>query len=532
MKVVLGSQMQAIDRIAIQEVGIPGIVLMENAGRAVVDILWRRFEHLLRHRVGIVVGKGNNGGDGMVIARHLINDGVEVDLFLLGKPEEFKGDAAVNFNILDNMGVAPVSFANRQDFLANREELECSEIIIDSIFGTGLTKPVRGLYKDVIDYINELDRFVAAVDLPSGMCADRGRIGVNIRADLTVTFALPKLGSLIYPSAEDVGRLYIAPISIPDNALASLDIQINLLMPEYVSCPSLRRDASSHKGDFGHLLVIAGSRGLSGAAVMAARSAMRIGAGLVTLAVPESMNPIFEQQLIEVMTRPLPETEAGSLSVHAAETVLSSLDRYDAALIGPGLSTDEETQALVRELIPRMNLPLILDADGINALAESPEILHERAQTIDTAMNPMLITPHPGEMARLMKKTVAEVQSNRIEATREITNEFGVYTVLKGARSIIAHPNGQIFINSTGNPGMASGGTGDVLAGILGGLIVQGHAPGEAANFGVYLHGLAGDIVAKNIGQHCLMACDLIEVLPEALMTACEEQSEESEESE
>lgn len=506
MKIVTSEEMQRVDKDAQTRYGISGLILMENAGIQTVRHIEEKYGELKKKRVIVVSGKGNNGGDGFVIARHAANRDADVSVFLLADAKGISGDAKTNLVILKKMKV-PV-YTGISNLKGSLKE---SDLIVDAIFGTGLKTDVKGIYAKAIDLINKSGRPVIAVDIPSGIDADTGRIkGIAVKADATVIFGLPKIGHFIYPGAAHSGSLKIADISIPKTLTEKSLIKARLITRDHVKkiLPVRRPDA--HKGDFGHVFIIAGSPGLTGAAIMAGLSALRIGAGLVTLGIPEGLNNIFETRLTEAMTLPLPQTEEGTIAVSARTRILNFLKKADAVAIGPGLSQNRETAQLVRELMREVKIPIVIDADGINALSGHAEILKK-------AKGAVVFTPHPGEMARLINSSAAEINKDRIGIARRFAQQYNIITVLKGAGTIIAEPSGFIYINSTGNPGMASGGTGDVLTGMIAGLIAQRCSPPDAAIAGVFLHGLAGDLAAKDRGEAGLIAGDVIEKIPEAI---------------
>jgi hydroxyethylthiazole kinase-like uncharacterized protein yjeF len=512
MKVATAEQMQELDRKAIEGYKIPGIVLMENAGRGAAEVISSAFPDIQNKKIAIVAGKGNNGGDGFVIARHLLNRGVSVKVYLLTDPKALRGDAEINYHIFSRMKGEVISVPSSKDYQKVKRELEKFDLLIDGIFGTGLDAEVRGYYREVIDHLNTLQRPIVAIDIPSGLDANTGKpFGTAIRAALTVTFGLPKVGHLISPGPDYVGALKVIDISIPRRLVEEEKIQTHLLESEeirrWLSAP---RRPDTHKGDYGHLLVISGSVGKTGAAAMACEAALRIGAGLVTLAIPKSLNAIMEIKLTEVMTEPLPETPKQSLSLRAFNSILRLCENKKAVVIGPGLGTFKETQSLVLKLIKTLDLPVVLDADGLTALATQPKIL-------PTANRSLILTPHPGEMARLIQSTPKEVQEDRIGISRNFSQSRQVHLILKGHRTLITTPKGEVFINPTGNPGMASGGTGDVLTGMIGGLICQGFEILPSLQIAVYLHGLAGDKVASERGEKSLVATDIIEKIPALL---------------
>lgn len=512
MKVATAEQMQALDRKTIETYGIPGVVLMENAGRGATEAITHAFPDIPERKVAVIAGKGNNGGDGFVIARYLLNRGVSVKVFLLADPRSLRGDAEINFQVFLRMKGEVLPIPSFKDYQKIKKELEKFDLLIDAIFGTGLDAEIRGYYREVIDHLNTLHKPVVAVDIPSGLDANTGKpLGTALRASLTVTFGLPKLGLLIPPGLDYVGELKIIDISVPERLIDEEKIQIHLVEGKEIrSWLAIPRCRDTHKGDYGHLLVLAGSVGKTGAAAMACQAALRVGAGLVTLGIPESLNAIMEVKLTEAMTEPLPETPKQTLSLKAFNSILRLCENKDALVIGPGLGTYKETQQLVLKLIKTVELPIVLDADGLTALAT-------QIKTISSLERPLILTPHPGEMARLLGSTVKQVLEDRIGTSRNFSQTYHVYLVLKGHRSLIATPQGEIFINPTGNPGMASGGTGDVLTGMIGGLICQGVDSLSSLQAAVYLHGLAGDQVASEKGEKSLIATDLIEKLPSVL---------------
>lgn len=506
LKVATAEQMREFDRRTAEEFGVPSLVLMENAGRHVAETAARMLGSPHERRVVIVAGSGNNGGDGFVAARHLHDAGAVVSVFLLADPGRVKGDAKVNLDILLDRGFS-VQQVNDASQLA--DALSDADLVVDAIFGTGLHGDVSGLIRDVISAMNAAQTPVLAVDIPSGVDADSGKIwGVAVRADCTVTFALPKIGLLVYPGASCVGELTVADIGIPDQLFD--EVMVEMPTREWVAARLPHRPPDAHKGTFGTTLVIAGSPGLTGAAAMAAESALRAGCGLSTLAVSAGLQDLMATKLTEVMTRGLPETEDRAISSDAVRDALALSERATAVVLGCGLGTHPETAKFVRRFVKSATKPIIIDADGLNAFAGDTRVLEEQHTDL-------ILTPHPGEMSRLIGTAASEVQSNRIETARSAAARFRSVVVLKGARTLIAEPGGRVYINTTGNPGMATGGTGDVLAGIIGGLLAQGMSASGAAVCGVYVHGLAGDIAAESVGAAGMIAGDVIRAIPYAL---------------
>lgn len=513
MKVVSPSTMRQMDKIAIEEFKIPGVILMENAGIKVaqaVKNMWKAAKNGVSRKVVFFCGKGNNGGDGFVAARHLVNMGFEASVFIIADPDSITGDAAINLEIIKNLDIAIKVIKEEADLGEAKDLAKGAFVLVDAIFGTGLKGQVRGIAKSVIEIINQLEIPVISVDIPSGICGSTGKVlGAAVKAHQTVTLALPKTGLLLYPGAEYVGELITADISMPTKLVKSIDAEAELLDAEWVRQCFKAFPADAHKGTFGRVFIIAGSVGMTGAAALAATAAVRSGAGLVTIGIPEGLNDILEVKVTEAMTLPLPETPSGSLGKRAKEKSLDFAGKCDAVVLGPGLSTNPETVEFVRGFIAECSVPMIVDADGLNALAEYPDIFKE-------AKAPIVITPHPGEMARLLSTSVSDVQEDRIWAVKTAAKKFGCTAVLKGARSLIATTDGKLIINPTGNAGMATGGSGDVLAGMIGAFLARGMKPYEAAAAGIYLHGLAGDLAAKKQGQICLAASDIIDFLPKA----------------
>lgn len=519
MKILTAAQMQRIDRLTTEQWGIPSLKLMENAGRAVVDYLSERFSPLSDQKILILCGRGNNGGDGLVVARLLRELGLSPQVLLFGDAELVAGDAAANLKRLSASGL-PKVVSDAATWQSLRPQLEDSTLVVDALLGTGLSKPLAGLLLEVVRDINS--RFgkarVVAVDLPSGISADSGELpGEVVQADVTVTFTAPKIAHVFPPASERAGEWVVKPIGTPREALEQdVSLNLNLTSAEELGWLAQPRKADAHKGDFGHVLIIAGSVGKTGAAALAARAALRAGAGLVTVATPKSALPIIASLGMEFMTEPLPETETGTISLRAFDFgLLDKLVEGKSALaIGPGIGTVLETVEFVRTAVNRYDLPLVLDADGLNAFAHCMSAF----RVSGGYEHPAVLTPHPGEMARLCGQTKAAIQGQRVTTARDFASRYKVHLVLKGFRTVSAAPTGQVWINPTGNPGMATGGTGDVLTGLLAGLLAQRFAKPaiEVIAAAAYLHGLAGDLAARRLGQASMIAGDLVEALPEA----------------
>ncbi len=513
MKVFTAQKMQEIDRRTIEDIGIPGIVLMENAGRGTFSQIMKRFPDKLKKQVSVICGKGNNGGDGFVIARYLNNIGVNVSVLLLAPEHDIKGDALINLTSYKKISGSVIEVSDKASWIKTFNNFVCkSELIIDAIFGTGLSSEVRGLYRTVIDNLNNLsDVSVVSVDIPSGIDASSGRIlGTAVSADLTCTFGFSKTGLVMEPGKSRAGTIEIIDIGIPPNVVKSDDIDTIVPDNDYFHGLLPERKPDSHKGSFGHALIIAGSKGKTGAASLCGMAAMRSGTGLVTLAVPGSMNNAVESKTLEIMTEPLADSIDGTLTKESIPRIIKLLEGKNAVAIGPGLSVTDDTKTLLVEFIKLCQVPVVIDADGLNILAENLSILKNRSSAI-------ILTPHPGEMSRLTGLSTRQIQENRVETARNFSIEHQVYLVLKGSGTVICNPYGRTFINPTGNPGMASGGMGDALTGIITGLLAQGLNTLDAAVFGVFAHGMAGDIVAKENAPTGLLASDVIERIPSTL---------------
>lgn len=505
-KLATSEEMRELDRRAEQEFGVPSIVLMENAGRGVYEAVAHLIGNVQGKHVAVVAGRGNNGGDGFVAARHLRDAGAQVKVLLLANPSEVTGDARINLDILLKTGL-PVQPISVSDNLT--AELAHCDVIIDSIFGTGIRGEVTGLPAEAIRAINSSNRPVVSVDIPSGLDANTGRIlGNCVQAHCTVTFALPKIGLVTYPGATCVGKLTVQDIGIPHSLYETISVELS--SEKWVASKLPNRPPDAHKGSFGTTIVIGGSSGMIGAAVLAGESALRCGTGLSITAVPASLQDVAAAKLTEVMTRPLPETETRAISSNALEPALQLCEKASAVVLGCGIGTHESTREFVVTLLSSLEKPLLLDADALNCLAVDPTALENKH-------GPVVITPHPGEMARLLKTNTQEIQADRLATARLASSRFHSVVVLKGARTIIAEPSGRVFVNPTGNHGMATGGTGDVLAGAIGSLMAQGLSPLEAAICGAFIHGMAGDLSAHELGDAGMMAGDVLKALPKAM---------------
>ena len=511
MRILNAAQMREADRFTIEDIGIPSLVLMENAGRQVVAAMEAAYEARLDGRVAILCGRGNNGGDGFVVARTLLQRGIDTAVFVIGAVADVRGDARTNLEILGRLGVTVVEINDEQAWELHFSEISQCTLLVDAMFGTGLSSPLRGMLETVVADVNASGIPIVSIDLPSGLSADTPQlVGDCIDAAMTVTLAAPKLPLVLPPGESHAGDVVIADIGIPHEVLNGLDgRRIELLTPEQLRELVEPRTAESHKGDFGRVTIVAGSRGKTGAAHLAAMGALRSGAGLVTVATPGSCLPIVASMGAEFMTEPLPESKEGSVTKAAIERILEM--RHDVIACGPGLGRAPAVGEFVRALIQRSDVPLVLDADALTVLADDPAALIGRED------RDVIITPHPGEMARLIGGTVEDVQNNRIEVAADFATTHHLYVVLKGHRTIVATPDGSVYINPTGNAGMATGGTGDLLTGMIAAWLAQLLDAEAACRLAVFLHGAAGDLAEADEGQVSMTATDVLGYLGDAL---------------
>ena len=515
--IVTADQMRALDHRTITEAHVSSLTLMERAGAGVVAQMEERFGPLAGKSIAVVCGKGNNGGDGFVIGRLLRRSKVRVQLLLLVSPTELGRDAKTMYQLFQR-AAGQSAITRPTDAEDLRRRLTASDIIVDAIVGTGLSAPIDDLYRDAILAINAAGRPTVAVDLPSGLHADTGNVlGVAVQADLTVTFGLPKIGLYNGSGIDCSGTVRVVDIGIPVSFVEAVGSRLMLLTDATARAALPTRRPSSHKGTYGHVGIVAGSVGKTGSAAMAGLVALRVGTGLVTVAVPSSVNDALEAKMLEVMTLPMPETKARTFARTGLERLLAFAATRDAVVIGPGLTTHPETVDLVQEFVKRIDKPCVLDADALNALAGKASLLTQ-------CRRPPIITPHPGEMARLeTDATTQSVNQDRLGTAMRFARDRGAIVILKGARTVIARPDGLTAICPTGNPGMATAGTGDVLTGMVGGLLAQRLSPWDAACTATYFHGLAGDLAANIYGQAGMLARDLIRQIPHALTSTTHE---------
>lgn len=492
MKIASSEEIKVIDKSAESVYSIPPLILMENAGISAFNLCLSTLKEINGKRVIVFCGPGNNGGDGLVVARHLFIHGFDVKLYLCeGKTQS--PERKINLEIAERLGIPQI------------REFEKGDLFVDALLGVGLSKPPEGRIKNCIDFINACNLPTISLDIPSGISSSSGAfLGNAVKATKTITFGLPKIGLLLYPATEYIGELYLAKISLPDEL--SKELNTNLLTGSEMARMLPKRPPNSHKGSFGKILVIAGSSGMTGAATLCCQGAMAMGAGLVYLAIPESLCDVMASKLTEVIIKPLPETKKKTLSPSAYNGIIDIAKKCDVCIIGPGISRHYETKKLINTLINRLSLPIILDADGISAI--SP---------LEIKGKNVLLTPHPKELADFLKIDVEDIERDRPGIVRKIIKEYKTSILLKGYRTIIGY-GGQIYINPSGNSGMATGGSGDVLSGICGALVGQGLSLGEAACVGSFLHGLSGDIAKEKKTEYSLIAGDLVSFLPCAIM--------------
>jgi len=505
MKIVTAAEMRAIDRATNERFGVPSLTLMENAGAAVADYALSHYASA--ERIVVLCGKGNNGGDGFVAARRLHQVGKKVEVILLANPDELRGDAAMMFG---ELSVPAIPVLSSEELRSDRVQVALhADLYLDAILGTGFKPPVSGLYGDAIAIMNASELPVIAVDIPSGADADgmTAQTGIIARAETIVTFTAPRPAHVF--SLLTAGETAVAAIGSPEEAIVSA-LQLNVITPRYLARLIGPRPAESNKGSYGHVLVVGGSRGKAGAAAMAGISVLRAGAGLSTVATAESVLSTVAGFHPELMTEPLPETDAGTISTDAQDRIEGLAKGKSVLAIGPGISRDPQTSELVRRLVAKVHAPMVVDADGLNAFEGRTKELNGKGRTL-------VITPHPGEMARLAGLSIPDVQKDRLGVARKFAREHELIVVLKGHRTLVVRPDGEAWVNTTGNPGMATGGTGDILTGITAGMIAQHTKDAFAAVLAaVHLHGLAGDVMRESVGEHSLVATDLLQGLPEA----------------
>jgi NAD(P)H-hydrate epimerase len=503
MKVCSVQEMRSLDREASKRYGIPEEILMENAGEAAYAVMANDIG-VRDKRFVVVCGVGNNGGDGLVVARKILSGRGRVKVFIIGDPAKFSGAAKKNFEIASRLALEIHSVETAGPM---RTDIAHADAVVDALFGTGLTRHVTGPYREVIELINAKGRRIFSLDVPSGIDGDTGKVlGLAVRAHATIAFGLPKRGNLLYPGYEHGGNLFVSPISFPP----ALQDRRNIKVSINTSIPLPTRNKEGHKGDFGEVLFIAGASNYLGAPYFAAYSFLKAGGGYARLAAPASIAPYIAAKGSEIVLIPQKETTGGSLSRKNRSELLSLADKMDLVVIGPGLSLNDETQDLVSDLAAKIEKPLLVDGDGLTAISSNLKILQKRKA-------PTILTPHLGEMSSLTQKKVADIDRDKIGILQKTAKELSALIVLKGAHSLIGYPDGQVFINMSGNPGMAKAGTGDVLTGTIAAMHGLGLPVPEAVRKGVFIHGFAGDLAAEARGEDSISAQDILEYLPLAM---------------
>lgn len=520
MKIATANHMKQIDAIAVEKMGQSLEQLMENAGRAVTEVFFEKFSHLKRKTVGVLCGKGNNGGDGLVVARLLKQKKISVVSVIYGDFEELSPLNQLQYKKARDLNLPMLSIHDENSFKTSMDALKECTVIIDALLGIGINRAVEGMLKQTIQMTNDFKIPVLSIDIPSGLSTDSGEIfGSVIQATYTVTFGLPKIGFFTAHGQHACGTLIVRNIGFPDDLLRADFLEyestewqeVKNILPQY--------QESIHKGNRGRLVVVAGATGLTGAATLCAMAAQRIGTGLITVACPESLNSILETKLTEPMTAPVPEVEGGFFSLKAVGRILHLTTNVNAVIIGPGIGRHRETGQMLKELILKMPVPMVLDADALNLLGGQLDIF----KSIHV---PVIITPHPGEAAWLLKINILDVEKNRLQVAKKIANEYNITVVLKGQFTVIASPGKKTHLNLTGNRSLATAGTGDVLAGIIGGLLAQKMSPFDAAVGGVFVHGLAGERASRKLGLDGVLAGDLLPLLPKILRQVHESDGE------
>ncbi len=508
MKIAVEKDIRAIDLKAVEKYQIPYMVLMENAGIALAEEVKK---HINPHsKVIIIAGMGNNGGDGLVCARHLHNESYRVKIFMIGNHKKLSEHANHNFEIVKHLNIPVETINDISGVKKLGKIIAYDDIVVDCIFGIGITKEVEGVYELAIDEINESSGFVISCDIPSGIHASEGLVmKTAVRANKTVALCLPKVGNIMYPAAEYNGELVVKKIAIPKELVDEMPIPLETITVDMVKQMIPKRQRNSHKGVYGKASIIAGSFGMTGAAILCGKSALRSGVGLLKLIIPESLHTIITTSVPEAVTVPLAETRKGVFGINQVEKLVHTCDAADVIAIGPGCGQNAEMNEILRHLITLVDRPVIIDADGLNTLARHVDVLRNK-------INDVVLTPHPGEMSRLTNLPLEVINQHPINTAREFASKWQVTVVLKGARTVIALPSGQTYININGNPGMATAGSGDVLTGIITSLVAQGLSAENAAIAGVYIHGYSGDLMVGQKGEYGLIAGDLIEGITQA----------------
>lgn len=507
MNLVTSEIMKKLDKITIEKYGVPGLTLMERAGRGAFDLLEKYFQNEIKRGIAIIAGGGNNGGDGFVVARYAREKGYRTEVFLLIEPEKLKGDALENFRRIEkDLKIENLDVSLNQSKLI--EKFRNFGCLVDAIFGTGFRGTVEGFYREIIEAMNKSRVKVLSIDVPSGLNPDTGNVlGIAVKSDITATFGLPKLGQFMESAPEYTGKIEVVDIGIPQELVEKEKTEGEIFTLSDARKIIKPRCWNAHKGDFGHLLIIAGSPGKTGAAVLASDGALRSGSGLVTLAVPASLNPVFEVKTTEAMTIPVKDNSRGIFSEESLSDICKAMEGKDAVALGPGIGTHKNTSAFVEKLLEIITVPVVIDADGLNCLANFPDRL-KRLKI------PVILTPHPGEMVRLSGEKIEKIKKDRIKSAMEFSKKYRCILLLKGALSVTADSGECWTINTTGNPGMATGGMGDVLTGVIGSLLAQGIEPYDSARLGAFVHGWSGDELAGEYGPFGYKAGEVADRIP------------------
>ncbi len=501
MKVVTGELMKEIDKCAIEDFNVPSIILMENASLSVVNIILENINTIKNPKITVVCGKGNNGGDGFCIARHLYQKNIDVNVIIVGD-SLITEDALTNLNIIKKLQLPIIELKNEKEFDIVKELILKADIVVDAILGTGLKGGTKGIIKQTIDIINDNSRFTISVDIPSGVNSQTGHVETNaIQADITITFELVKQGLILYPGAEYTSELIVTNIGIPKQIINNIDTKVNVLEDKDIINLIPKRSARTNKGSYGKLMVIGGCEEMTGAVILTCKSAYKTGVGLVNLVAPKEVINITKCQTIENVNTIVPSFE-GKVCLESFEKIKDSINKYDAIAIGPGLGQSKQVTEFIYEFLYNVTIPIVLDADALNAISKDINILK-------LIKAPVIITPHPGEMSRLINVSIEDILNNTLYIVKEFSSKYNVITLLKDARTIIGNNKGEIYINTTGNASMAKAGSGDVLTGIIGSLLAQGKDPFLAAAISAYIHGRAGEKASKHLGMYGVLASDI-----------------------
>jgi NAD(P)H-hydrate epimerase len=503
MKVISSDEMRTLNEMASEEYNIPSIVLMENAARSILDEIMKIRDSF--SRVIVLCGVGSNGGDGFALGRQLYNNGINIEMIVVGDPKKIKGDALINLEILKKLYIKIDNINDIGGINKLKNIVTKNDLLIDAILGIGIVGEIKDILKLVIETVNDLENTVISIDIPTGVDADTGYVkSVAINADKTISLMIPKFGNVLYPGAKYNGKLVIGDIGITPMIAEKLHLKTNIIEKKEVKKYLPKRIQNSYKGTFGRASIIAGSLGFTGAAILTCNAALRSGIGLIELFVPESIDAVISSNIIEVITIPLKEIRKGVIGINSISSIIKGIESFDVIAIGPGCGITNELFEIIKRIILETEKPIIIDADGLNVLSKDIEILKNKKSDI-------ILTPHIGEMSRLTGLSVDEINDNKIEIVKNFAKEYGVILVLKSARTIVGFPNGEIYINLNGNSGMATAGAGDVLTGIITALVAQGIKSEEAAILGVFIHGYAGDVMAKKIGEYGLVAGDIVD---------------------